>query len=184
MKSISNSLAPDPKPGAEKTTGVLCRPAEEAFKKGLTALRNSETTVARALFEAAIQLERRSGAARIQPRYISYYGLSLIDDSTRRPMALDCCRRAVKEEFFNPDLFLNLSRVYQILGNRAEAYKAAMRGLALDSKHPGLRSHVSEMGVRRRPPLPFLGRNNFLNVTLGKMLRKTPARPATARASS
>ena len=127
MKSISNSLGPDPRQADGRTASVLCRPAEEAFKKGLSALRNSETTVARALFEAAIQLERRSGAARIQPRYISYYGVSLVDDSTRRPMALDCCRRAVKEEFFNPDLFLNLSRVYQILGNRAEAYKAATR---------------------------------------------------------
>jgi tetratricopeptide (TPR) repeat protein len=181
MKTTSSSLGLDPRPGENRAAGVLCRPAEEAFKKGLTALRHSEMTVARALFEAAIQLERRSGAARIQPRYISYYGLSLADDVTRRPMALDCCRRAVKEEFFNPDLFLNLSRVYQALGNRAEAHKAAVRGLALDPKHPGLKTHVSEMGVRRRPPLPFLGRDNFLNVTLGKMLRKGPVRSAPAR---
>lgn len=178
MKSISGSTAPDAKPLAERGgTGVLCRPAEEAFKKGMFALKNGEMTVARALFEAAIQIERRSGASQIQPRYLSFYGLTLIDDPTKRSMALDCCRRAVKEEFFNPDLFLNLSKVFLRFGNRAEAHKAAARGLALDSRHAGLKAHVSEMGVRGRPPVPFLGRDNFLNVTLGKMFRRGPNKP-------
>ena len=178
MKSTSGSSAHELKSAADRTAGVICRPAEEAFKKGLFALKNNELTVARALFEAAIQLERRSGATRIQPRYLSYYGLTLVEDPTKLTMAVDCVRRAVKEEFFNPDLFLNLSRVYMRTGTRAEAHKAAMRGLALDPKHPCLRNHLDEMGVRGRPPLPFLGRDNFLNVTLGKMMRRGPSRTA------
>jgi tetratricopeptide (TPR) repeat protein len=117
-------------------------------------LKGGETAVARALFEAAIKLERRSGANKIQPRYLSYYGLTLMEDPARRPMALDCCRRAVKDEFFNADLFLNLSRVYLRLGNRAEAHKAAMRGLALDPKHGAIQQHLGQMGVRGRPPIP------------------------------
>jgi len=101
-----------------------------------------------------------------------------MEDPTRRPMALDCCRRAVKDEFFNADLFLNLSRVYLRLGNRAEAHKAAMRGLALEPKHSAIKQHLSQMGVRGRPTIPFLDRSNFLNVTLGRMFRKGPSRSA------
>src|SRR5262245_39791748 len=114
MKNSSSNSAPDRRSDAapSRDSGVLCKPAEEAFKKGLNALKSSDLAVARALFEAAIQLERRSGAAKIQPRYLSYYGLTLVEDPARRPMALDCCRRAVKEEFFNANLFLNLSKVY------------------------------------------------------------------------
>ncbi len=176
MKSTSGSLAPESRSAAERGAATLCRPAEEAFRKGMYSLKNEEHTVARAYFEAAIQIERRNGISRIQPRYISYYGLTLVEDPSRRVMALDCVRRAVKEEFFNPDLFLNLSRVLMKLGNRGEAHKAAIRGLNLDPKHPGLKLHLEEMGVRGRPPLPFLGRNNFLNVTLGKMMRRGPHR--------
>ena len=179
MKNSSSNSVPERHPAAAPAArdgGVLCKPAEEAFKKGLNALKSSDIAVARALFEAAIQLERRSGATKIQPRYLSYYGLTLMEDPSRRPMALDCCRRAVKEEFFNADLFLNLSKVYMRLGNRAEAHKAAMRGLALDPRHAPIQQHLSEMGVRSRPMLPFLDRSNFLNVTLGRMFRKGPAR--------
>jgi tetratricopeptide (TPR) repeat protein len=179
MKNSSGNSAPDRRSnGTDRETGVLCRPAEEAFRKGLNALRGGETAVARALFEAAIKLERRSGANKIQPRYLSYYGLTLMEDPTRRPMALDCCRRAVKDEFFNAVLFLNLSRVYLRLGNRAEAHKAAMRGLALEPKHSAIQQHLSQMGVRGRPTIPFLDRSNFLNVTLGRMFRKGPSRSA------
>ena len=180
MKTTSGSSGPDPAHGSARDAGVLCRPAEEAFKKGLAALKNRETAVARALFEAAIQIERRYGVARIQPRYLSYYGVTLVDDLERRPMALDCCRQAVREEFFNPDLFLNLSRVLLRLGNRGEAHKAASRGLALDPRHVGLRAHVQAMGVRGRPVVPFLHRDNRINVTLGRMLRKGP-NPADPR---
>lgn len=177
MISTSGSSAPDPASVSTGDPGVLCRPAEEAFRKGLAALRNQQIVVARALFEAAIQIERRSGATRVQPRYMSYFGLTLLEDPSRRSMALDCCRRAMKEEFFNPELCLNLSRVYWKLGNRAEAVKSASRGLALDPNHGALRGHVRTMGVRGRPVLPFLHRDNPLNVTLGKMLRKGPVRP-------
>jgi tetratricopeptide (TPR) repeat protein len=179
MKTTSGNSAPERRSGAtDQETGVLCRPAEEAFRKGLNALKAGETPVARALFEAAIKLERRSGATKIQPRYRSYYGLTLMEDPARRPMALDCCRRAVKDEFFNADLFLNLSRVHLRLGNRAEAHKAAMRGLALEPKHGAIKQHLSQMGVRGRPAIPFLDRANFFNVALGRMLRKGPNRTA------
>ena len=166
--------------------GTLYGPAEGAFRKGLRAIAASQTKVARALFEAAIQLERGSGAAGVQPRYRSYLGLTLLEDPSKRAIALDYCRRAAEEEFFNPDLFLNLSRVHLRLGNRAEAHRAATRGLALDPRHPALALHMAALGIRREPPLRFLARSNFLNMTLGRMIRKgtgrTTSRPENGRA--
>ena len=171
MKSSSGNLVHEVPPTDPIKAGVIYRPAEAVFQKGLTAHRNGETAAARALFEAAIDLQRKSGSFQIQARYLSFYGVSLMETSSKRGEALELCRRAVREEFFNPDLFYNLSRVSLRAGHKAEAYRAAMTGLALDSKHPLLRRHVAEMGIRRRPALRFLSRSHFLNRALGKMLR-------------
>lgn len=176
--SVADVLATHPvtPPSMMPGAGVLCRPAEEAFKKGIAALNRSETTVARALFEAAMQIERESGSGRVQPRFLSYYGLTLMEHPEKLGRARDCCRRAVKDEFFNPDLFLNLSKVHLKLGERGEAYRTAARGLALDPRHTGLTQHIEALGTRKRPPLRFLDRSSTLNVLLGKLLRRRRSR--------
>lgn len=179
MMNTSSSSAPEreraqplPPPHVQDAAGVLCRPAEGAFKKGILALRRGETKVARALFEAAIQLERESGAIRIQPRFLSYYGLTLMEQPGTVFKAREWCLRATRDEFFNPDLFLNLSKVQAKTGDRGGAYRAAARGLALDPRHPALRQQLAELGVRRSPPLRFLGRSSSLNILLGLILRR------------
>jgi hypothetical protein len=177
--NTSGSLAPDTRghdtPSARiksERTSLLCRPAEQAFKKGLAALADGETTVARALFEAAIQIERESGVVRVQPRFLSYYGLTLMERPETGFKARDYCLRAVREEFFNPDLFLNLSKVHTRLGERGAAYRAAASGLAIDPRHTGLKQQILALGIRRSPPLRFLDRSSSLNVLLGKVLHR------------
>ena len=181
MMSTSGSSGPDRSGRRSGEGGVICRPAEAAFQKGLVALKGTDPATARVFFEAAIDLQRRSGDQEIQPRYLSYYGLTLREEPSKRATALKLCRRAVKEEFFNPDLFFNLSRVCLFHGIRDEAYQAAIRGLALDPRHSALRRHLTELGRRRRPPLRFLSRSNFLNVAIGRLLSKDQE-PSPARA--
>ena len=49
---------------------------------------------------------------------------------------------------------------------------AIAQGLALDPRNSALRSLQSEIGVRKRPVLGFLSRNNPVNRTLGKLRRQ------------
>jgi hypothetical protein len=44
-----------------------------------------------------------------------------------------------------------------------------MRGLSIQSDHQGIIRALKDMGVRKRPVLPFLNRNNPLNVYLGRV---------------
>jgi hypothetical protein len=47
-----------------------------------------------------------------------------------------------------------------------------MSGLGVQSDHPGIIRTLKQMGVRKKPVIPFLGRNNPLNIFLGKLRAK------------
>jgi predicted Zn-dependent protease len=134
-----------------------------------------------ALFEAALELERRLGVRTPQARYLSYYGLSLATEGGRSREGAELCRQAIALEFFNADLCLNYGRVLLGTDRRKEAYVVFLKGLAVQKNHQGILRELGRMGWRRRPVLPFLARANPLNVVLGRMLRRdvvTDRRPA------
>jgi len=159
---------------------MLIPTAEEAFRRGKAALSLNRRTEALALFEAAIELERRHGAGAIQARYLSYYGVCLALSTARIREGIGFCRKAVLQEGYNADLHWNLARGYLAAERRREAYDSLITGLRLDSQHRGLRSELRRMGRRRRPVLPFLSREHPLNVFLGKTTRsRRPGSPAT-----
>jgi hypothetical protein len=154
---------------------MLMQSAESSFSRGMAALEAGRGIEALALFEAAIEIEKRAGAARPQPRYISYYGFSLAIVANRPKMGLAFCREAASEEFYNPDVFWNLGRVLLEMDRRKDAFLAISQGLRLQPGHAGLRQELERMGRRRHPAIPFLARANVLNVLLGKL-----SRPSTA----
>ena len=148
---------------------MLIPTAEESYKKGLQALTVGRRREAMALFDAAIELARRYGAQRPQPRYLSFYGLCLALETNNVHEALKFCREAALLEGFNPDIRCNLGRVLMRAGRRKEAYRNFARGLRLESGHRGIQRALKMMGIRRRPALPFLSRRNPLNVLLGRL---------------
>jgi hypothetical protein len=149
---------------------MLCHTAEKSFNKGLRLLRRGgDGRECMALFEAALTLDRRAGNGAGQARYRSYYGLCLAlrDGKVRDGLLL--CRSAAKEEFFNPEMWLNLGRVELAARNRRHAHKSFRRGLRLAPENQDLRKELNRMGLRRRPAFPFLDRSNPLNVWVGKI---------------
>lgn len=164
---------------------MLVNAAEETFRKGMEALEEGASREAMALFEAAIEIERKIGQERPQARYLSYYGLCLGLEKNEIREGLRFCREAVTLEGYNPDLRLNLGRVLMRGGRRKEAFESFIRGLSLQPDHAGLRRSLRMLGVRRRPVLPFLARRHPLNVFLGR-LRPPHARrrPHTAAAAA
>ncbi len=77
------------------------------------------------------------------------------------------CESAAKQEFFNPDLYLNLSSVYLEFGRRSEALRYLRRGQMIDPGHQPIRSAIGALGKRRLPIVPFLPRRHPLNRALG-----------------
>jgi len=124
---------------------------------------------AMALFEAAIEIQRRQSHARPQSRYLSFYGLCLALERNEIHEALRYCREAVTLEGYNPDIRCNLGRVLLRAGRRREAYRAFMDSLKLESSHEATLRALRVMGIRRQPILPFLARANPINIFLGRL---------------
>ena len=137
---------------------------EKLFEAGIALLQKNETN-------GAIHFLRRARKANPDNVcYGSYLGLCLARVDRRSEEALMLCKEAVKKEFFRPELFCNLGRVYLWRGNRAQAYKAFMKGLSLEKNNADIISELKQMGVRKAAVFPFLKRAHFVNRVGGKLL--------------
>lgn len=99
---------------------------------------------------------------------LSYFGLCLVLVQKKIKPAIDLCKCAIELEFFNVDHYANLARVYTAAGNRKKALETVQQGLKSVPEDETLVNVRRELGVRSRPPVPFLDRSNPINVTLGQ----------------
>jgi len=100
----------------------------------------------------------------------SYLGMLSALKAGKLYEGLDRCIEAVKKDPQEALLYLNLSRCYLAAGDRYQAVRALHKGLKLKSPHHGmLVNYYKAMGMRRKPVLGFLSRNNMANVFLGKL---------------
>lgn len=112
---------------------------------------------------------------RLSGPLLSSYGLCLALHKRRIKEAAEFCWLGVEKDHFNPDAYYNMARVWMAGRSRRKAVEALEKGLALDSRHPGLLRLRAEFGTRRTPVIPFLHRDNPLNVSLGKVRKKMAA---------
>ena len=99
---------------------------------------------------------------------LSYFGLCLALVSRKYKVAIDLCKRAIDLEFYHGEHYANLTRVYTAAGNRKKALETADAGLKVAPEDEDLLRARRELGVRARPPVPFLDRSHPINVTLGQ----------------
>jgi tetratricopeptide (TPR) repeat protein len=99
----------------------------------------------------------------------SYYGLCLALHKGRIKDGADFCQVALDLEFYNAENYANLARVWIAARSRRKAIDALDRGLAVDPRSQVLQRLRTSLGVRKKPVIPFLHRDNPLNVTLGRM---------------
>ena len=144
------------------------RSAEMSFRKGLQALEERRYLESLAFFESSLNLEEKSGSPAPRMKFLSYYGLSLSLAAGRTQEAIEMCERALTVEFYNPDLYLNVAKVYLAAGQRRRAHKALCQGLRIEKRHPGLISELRRMGFRRPPLFKFLPRHHVLNRLTGR----------------
>ena len=145
--------------------------ADEHFSRGETALQEGDTRGALEHFEVCHRIDPANA------RYRSFYGLCLGVSERRFDRALELCRSAAKEEFFNPALYQNLARVHLAFGFKAEGIRYLRRGLMIDPENPAILQEMGQLGVRRRPVIRFLRRGHWLNRLLGRVVGRLAPLP-------
>lgn len=97
----------------------------------------------------------------------SYYGLCIGLEEQSYREALDLCMSAVRREFFNPDLYVNVARLNIAFGFKAEGMRFLRRAQMIDPANAAVGVLRTELGLRRPPVLGFLRRGHALNRLLG-----------------
>jgi predicted Zn-dependent protease len=137
--------------------------AEEHHRRGVALLEGGHG------HEAFEHLSRAYLSDPQNARYRSSYALALALVRGQFMGAVELARAAIRQEFYNPDLYLQLARIYLAFDFRAEAVRFLRRGLMVDPEHERIQRKLRELGVRRRPPLRFLPRNHPVNRLLGRL---------------
>ena len=115
------------------------------------------------------------------PLILSYYGWlqALVDKKYRtgveactRALVLLKQKTAIGADALYPEFYLNLGRACVAAGKKKDAIVAFKKGLRYDSSNGILQEELWGLGVRKSPPVPFLGRSHPINKYIGKITRK------------
>ena len=136
--------------------------------EAITAAREDDLLRALTIFIDVYGNDDKAARTPKEGKGLSYFGLCLALVRKEMKPAIDLCRRAIELEFYNGDHYANLARVYAAAGNRKKAIATADQGLRLAPEHAYLISVRKSFGIRSQPYVPFLGRTNPINVSLGQ----------------
>jgi tetratricopeptide (TPR) repeat protein len=126
------------------------------------------------------------------PFLLSYCGclVSTVDNNPREGIRI--CKDAIESlnksmplggEFYYPVFYLNLGRAY-LRRDKLEAIQSFRTGLKQDPENRDILWELNKLGTRKKPPIPFLDRNNPINKYMGIFLSKTTfRRPSSISAS-
>ena len=140
---------------------VLGDETRDLFEQGLKALDEGRVS------EASERLRAAHDQAPDHARIRSYLGLAVARAGGDFSEARTLCEEAARQEFFNPDLYLNLAKVYLRFDRRSEALRYLRRGQMIDPGHEPIRRTIDSLGQRRLPIVPFLPRRHPVNRALG-----------------
>ena len=134
----------------------------QIFQRALKAYHEGE------LQASAEELRRLLQTGSREPRHISYCGLLV---ATAEGKVLDgrvLCELALKEASTDPEMYINLAKVYFWNGQPHRAVEVLRKGLRFAPRDPALRREIQRVSPRARPPVFFLHRDHPLNKYLGR----------------
>lgn len=118
----------------------------------------------------AMVADEKDAGTELPGLFYSYLGYGIARfDRRRLREGLALCEHGAKREFYQPENYFNLARVYLIANQRRKAIDAVVAGRQVDRRHPGLAQLHRELGIRRPPVLRFLHRDHFLNRLFGRL---------------
>lgn len=143
--------------------------AEASWEEGRAAFLERALDSAHASFERAYRRDARD------PRFKSWYGLTLVVVEKNSNLGAQLCDQAVRAGA-DPELLLNVARVHLALNQRDRVLQVVAQGLARWPDDPGLRAAREALGMRLQPVLPFLSREHPINRLLGRLRHRWRAR--------
>lgn len=123
-------------------------------------------------FSEALKLFDQDLSFTHNPAAMSFYALCLAEVEGNYERAISLCLMAAEKEFYNPEIYLNLGRIFLMNGQKNVAVKSFKKGLRFDTTHAGLIGEIRKLGLRRKPVFGFLQRTNALNRLFGRLSYK------------
>lgn len=139
------------------------REAEAILFQALELLEEERLHEANRLLEKAHEIDPKN------PKISSYYGFTVAMAHDLMAKGLQLCKEALQSGYPDPAMFLNLAKLLLKAGNRRDAVAALQRGLKIDPGNRPILTFWKKIGLRRKPALAFLGRDNPVNRVLGRM---------------
>ncbi len=128
--------------------------AENKFRKGLEAVVDQNYVEAAMHFRRAMDIEHQRRILQPDMRYLSYYGLCRAMAHDKIQDGLHACKRAARARNRDPEMFLNLGRVYLLARKKRLAYDTFRTGLRLAPGHQTLARESSRLQGRLPKPGP------------------------------
>jgi tetratricopeptide (TPR) repeat protein len=129
-------------------------------------------------FEEAIEIFEKNLSAltggtisdkRVAAAAFSYYGLCVAMVRRRYAEAVKYCDISLQSNFLDPDHRYNLAMVYLERDDRKKAVETLNAGLKVEPDNTQINVLFARIGRRGTPSIPFLSRDNPLNIWLGKL---------------
>jgi tetratricopeptide (TPR) repeat protein len=141
---------------------------EELFEKALELLKAKKNREAFEILKKLVD-NTPSSIYEVEARYLSYYGYltGIVGNNYKR--GIELCNEAIKREFFHPDFYLNLGRLYLAISNKGLAVKTFYKGLRIDKTNKELIEEIKKLGVRKKPVFSFFLRDNPVNRFAGRI---------------
>ena len=155
---------------------------EELIRIGRESLRSLRFEKAHEVFEVYAERARAEGRP-IPAGILANYALT-VGHCEGLKEGIVLCQAAVKSDRRAPEVYSCLAQLYLLANARKQAWEAVRHGLSYGPAHADLRRLEAEMGVRGRPLVPFLHRDNPINVHLGRSLRRGKAPSKGPRATA
>jgi tetratricopeptide (TPR) repeat protein len=139
-------------------------PPAELLPKGLEALVNNDSLMALVCLEQAAKSEDT-------PELSSCLGFCLAKELNQFERAIALCRSAIERDPANTRHYLNLGRVFLMMGKKGEALNIYNDGLR-HGKDPDILQDLKLVGMRRKPIIPALHREHIINRSLGYIIAR------------
>ena len=143
------------------TDGETSVELNDLFVEGLALFERGAMEDAKICFQTVHDMDAGHARAR------SYLGVCVAVSERRFEEGVALCTSASKQEFFNPDSYLNLARVHLDFGFKGEGRRFLLRGQMIDPANEAIKSELQKLGERVPPVLRFLPRRHLINRLLG-----------------
>lgn len=130
---------------------------------------------------ALAYLDQLVAAGTTNPVHFSYRGLARALAGRGLAEAEAECREAMVLGFLEPEVYLNLSRVYTIMRRPERALEVLRQGIRAIPGDPKILGQLERLNPRKAPPLSVVPRDHWLNNLIGKWMRGRTAPPAPRR---